>query len=370
MATVITGGPGTGKTTAIRTMIRLFSRFGLKILLAAPTGRAAKRMSEATGMEARTIHRLLEHKYDGDGSSSFQKNEKNLLEAQVLIIDEVSMVDLILFYSLLKAVPPGCRLIMVGDVDQLPSVGAGSVLRDIIASGVIPCVRLETVFRQASESLISVNAHRINQGLFPVYNRKNKDFFFIAEDDPEKVARLIMELCLERLPGYGSYDPMEEIQVLTPMRKTPVGVERLNRLLQQELNPPSRHKEELPYGGMVFRLGDKVMQIRNNYQKEVFNGDIGRITCIDVQEGEVIVSFPDFKGVRNVSFELMELDELVLAYAVSIHKSQGSEYPVVIIPVVTQHFILLQRNLLYTGITQEKAGYSGRHFKSDGNCHS
>lgn len=352
--TVITGGPGTGKTTAIRTMIRLFKRFGLKVLLAAPTGRAAKRMSEATGMEARTIHRLLEYSHIEGESPSFQRNEKNPLEAGVLIIDEVSMVDLLLFYNLLKAVPMGCRLILVGDVDQLPSVGAGNVLRDVIASGVIPCVRLHTIFRQASESMIIVNAHRINQGKFPVYHSRRKDFFFISEDDPEKVACIIAELCRERLPGFGSYDPVEDIQVLTPMRRTPVGVDRLNRLLQQELNPPSRQKKELNYGNVVFRLGDKVMQIRNNYRKEVFNGDIGRITYIDAHEGEISVSYPDLKGSRDVLYDLTELDELVLSYAVSIHKSQGSEYPVVVMPVVTQHFILLQRNLLYTGITRAK----------------
>lgn len=352
--TVITGGPGTGKTTTIRTMIRLFKRFGLKTLLAAPTGRAAKRMSETTGMEARTIHRLLEYSHAEGESPSFQRNEKNPLEAGVVIIDEVSMVDLLLFYSLLKAIPAGCRLILVGDVDQLPSVGAGNVLRDVIASGVIPCVRLHTIFRQASESMIIVNAHRINQGKFPVYNSPRKDFFFISEDDPEKVARIIADLCRERLPGFGSFDSVEDIQVLTPMRKTPVGVDRLNRLLQQELNPPSRQKQELNYGNMVFRLGDKVMQIRNNYRKEVFNGDIGRIAFLDASEGELSVSYPDLQGSRNVSYDLTELDELVLAYAVSVHKSQGSEYPVVVMPVVTQHFILLQRNLLYTGITRAK----------------
>ncbi len=352
--TVITGGPGTGKTTTIRALIKLFRRFGLKILQAAPTGRAAKRMSEATGMEARTIHRLLEYSYVEGQGPSFQKNEKNLLEAQVLIIDEVSMVDLILFYNLLKAVPPGCRLILVGDVDQLPSVGAGNVLRDVIASEAVPCVRLQTIFRQASESMIIVNAHRINRGEFPLYNRKQKDFFFISEDDPEKVAQLIVELCLERVPGFGSFDPVEDIQVLTPMRRTPVGVERLNQLLQLKLNPPSKQKNELSFGGTVFRLGDKVMQIRNNYRKEVFNGDIGRITYLDAQEGEIIVSYPDVKMSRDVSYDPAELDELVLSYAVSIHKSQGSEYPVVVMPVVTQHFILLQRNLLYTGITRAK----------------
>ncbi len=351
---VITGGPGTGKTTIIRAMIRLFRRYGLKTLLAAPTGRAAKRMSEATGMEARTIHRLLEYNHAEGEVPSFQKNEKNPLEAGVLIIDEVSMVDLLLFNSLLKAVPAGCRLVLAGDVDQLPSVGAGSVLRDVIASGVIPCVRLQTIFRQAAESTIVTNAHRINRGKFPVYNQGQKDFYFIAEQDPERVAHLIVELCRERIPRFASFDPVEEIQVLTPMRKTPVGVERLNRLLQQELNPPAGQKQELNYGSTVFRLGDKVMQIRNDYRKEVFNGDIGRIASINAAEGEMTVSYPELNALRHVPYELNELDELVLSYAVSIHKSQGSEYPVVVMPVVTQHYILLQRNLLYTGITRAK----------------
>ena len=353
--TVITGGPGTGKTTAIRTLIKLFQRFGQKILLAAPTGRAAKRMSEATGTEARTIHRLLEYNYTAPGEGpGFQRNEKNLLEAQVIIIDEVSMVDLLLFYNLLKAIPLGCRLVLVGDVDQLPSVGAGNVLRDIIASGTIPCVRLQTIFRQASESMIIVNAHRINQGEFPIYNRSQKDFFFLSENDPEKVAQLIVDLSHHRIPNFASLDPLDEIQVLTPMRRTPVGVERLNKLLQQELNPPSVKKQELNNGEIVFRLGDKVMQIRNNYRKEVFNGDMGRITYLDPREGEIIVAYPDFNQYREVPYDLTELDELVLSYAVSIHKSQGSEYPAVVMPLVTQHFIMLQRNLLYTGITRAK----------------
>lgn len=351
---VITGGPGTGKTTTIRAMISLFRRYGQKTLLAAPTGRAAKRMSEATGMEACTIHRLLDYSHvEGEGPS-FQKDEKNPLEAGVIIIDEVSMIDLLLFYSLLKAVPPGCRLVLVGDVDQLPSVGAGSVLRDVISSGVLPCVRLQTIFRQASRSMITINAHRINQGKFPIYNRRREDFYFIEEDDPEKVAHLIVELCRERIPRFTSFDPMEEIQVLTPMRKTLVGVERLNRLLQQGLNPSAGHKPEVNYGSTIFRLGDKVMQVRNNYRKEVFNGDSGRITAINAAEGELNVTYPDSGTLRHVTYDLKELDELVLSYAVSIHKSQGSEYPVVIMPMVTQHYILLQRNLLYTGITRAK----------------
>ncbi len=352
--TVITGGPGTGKTTTIRTLIKIFQRCGLKVMLAAPTGRAAKRMSEATAMEAKTIHRLLEYSYVEGKGFSFQKNEHSKLTAGALILDEFSMVDLVLFYNLLKALPDECRLVLVGDVDQLPSVGAGNVLRDIIASGVVPCVRLQTIFRQARESMIVVNAHRVNSGEFPVLNRRQKDFFFIKEENPEGVARLIVDLCRERLPQFGSFDPVDEIQVLTPMRRTPVGVERLNQVLQQELNPPARHKKEVASGGTVFRLGDKVMQVRNNYEKEVFNGDIGRITAMDLEEGELTVSYPDLHFSRDVVYDLMELDDLVLSYAVSVHKSQGSEYPVVVMPVVTQHYILLQRNLLYTGITRAR----------------
>ena len=351
---VITGGPGTGKTTIIRALIKLFERYRLRIMLAAPTGRAARRMADATGMEAKTIHRLLEYTFTEGEGFRFQRGEDNPLSAQVIIIDEVSMVDLILFYNLLKALPPGCRLIMVGDVDQLPSVGAGNVLRDVLSSETVPSVRLQTIFRQARESMIVVNAHQINKGEFPYLNRREKDFFFIPEDDPDKVTQLIVELCRERLPSFGSFDPLEEIQVLTPMRRTKAGVEILNNLLQKELNPPSRYKGELASGGFKFRLGDKVMQIRNNYEKDVFNGDIGRITEIDGEEGHLIVTFADNLSRREVVYDIAALDELVLAYAVSVHKSQGSEYPVVVMPVITQHYILLQRNLLYTAITRAR----------------
>lgn len=351
---VITGGPGTGKTTTIRALIGLFSRYGLKIALAAPTGRAARRMSEATGLEAKTIHRLLEYSFiEGEGFR-FQRDGNNPLAAQVVIVDEISMVDLILFYSLLKALAPGCRLIMVGDVDQLPSVGAGNVLRDVLTSETVPSVRLKTIFRQARESMIVVNAHRINQGEFPHLNQRDKDFFFIAEENPEKVTQIIVELCRERLPAYGSFDPLDEIQVLTPMRRTQAGVYILNNLLQKELNPPTRYKGEMTSGGVTYRLGDKVMQIRNNYEKEVFNGDIGRISEIDNEEGGMIVTYMDHLNRRDVVYETGDLDELVLAYAVSVHKSQGSEYPVVVMPVITQHYILLQRNLLYTAITRAR----------------
>lgn len=353
-ATVITGGPGTGKTTTIRLLLKVFQRQNCKIMLAAPTGRAAKKMAETTGQEARTIHRLLEYAFVEGQGFCFQRDRNNPLPADVLILDEVSMVDLLLFYNLLQALPPGCRLILVGDVDQLPAVGAGNVLRDLIASATIPCIRLQTIFRQARESMIVVNAHRINKGKFPFFNRQQKDFFFIREENPEKVARIIVDLCRERLPAFASFDSLEEIQVLTPMRKTPVGVERLNQLLQQELNPPARHKKEVVSRGMTLRLGDKVMQLRNNYTKEVFNGDAGRISFVDPEEGELVVAYPESQETREVAYDLSAMDELTLAYAISVHKSQGSEFPAVVMPVVTQHYILLQRNLLYTGITRAK----------------
>lgn len=351
---IITGGPGTGKTTTIRALISLFKKLRKQVLLAAPTGRAAKRVTEATGEGARTIHRWLEYNYTKEEGFSFLRGEERPLEADVIIIDESSMIDLLLMYNLIKAIPPGCRLILVGDTDQLPAVGAGNVLKDLIQCGRIPCIRLGTVFRQARESMIVVNAHRVNRGQFPLFNVRGKDFYFVEEEDPEKISSRIVGLCRERIPAFGPFDPVEDIQVLSPMRRTPVGVDRLNRLLQEALNPPLRNGVEIKSGGATFRPGDKVMQIRNNYKKEVFNGDIGRIAAIDKEEGELIVSYPDLVLPRTVVYEFGELDELALAYAVSIHKSQGSEYPVVIFPVVTQHFMLLQRNLLYTGITRAK----------------
>lgn len=351
---VITGGPGTGKTTTIRSLLTLFQQQGLEVMLAAPTGRAAKRMTEATNMEAKTLHRLLEYsQVDGEGFV-FQRNEDRPLKAHVVIVDEVSMVDLLLFYHLLKAIPEGCKLILVGDMDQLPSVGAGNVLRDIIASGAVPVAKLETIFRQAGESAIITNAHLVNSGVMPDVSGRADDFFFIQESEPEKILAAVLDLCGTRLPRYKNKDAVADIQVLSPMRRNILGVDNMNLHLQEKLNPPAPYKTEIRGGGTTFRLGDKVMQIRNNYQKEVFNGDTGRITYINKEDAEVIVCYPDVGGVRDVTYDLAELDELTLSYAVSVHKSQGSEYPVVVLPVVTQHYILLQRNLLYTAITRAK----------------
>jgi exodeoxyribonuclease V alpha subunit len=351
---IVTGGPGTGKTTTIRALLSLFHLLKQKVLLAAPTGRAAKRVSEATGEEAFTIHRLLEYSHiEGEGFR-FLRHAERPLEADVIIIDESSMVDLMLMYHLVRAIPAGCRLIMVGDADQLPAVGAGNVLKDLLDSGILPAVRLNHIFRQARESLITVNAHRVNRGEMPYLNVRDRDFFFIEEAVPEMVARRVVQLCCERIPNYGPFDPVADVQVITPMRRTAAGVERLNRLLQNALNPYDRRKSEVTVHGVTFRLGDKVMQIRNNYQKEVYNGDIGIISEIDLEEGLLTVTFRDAAVDRPVAYDFSELDELTLSYAISVHKSQGSEYPVIVMPVITQHYLLLQRNLLYTGITRAK----------------
>jgi exodeoxyribonuclease V alpha subunit len=345
---IITGGPGTGKTTIITAILRIFQQLKLRIFLAAPTGRAAKRMNEATGWEAKTIHRLLEYSpYKG----GFKKDQDDPLEADVVIIDETSMVDTLLMYHLLKAIPSHAHLILVGDVDQLPSVGPGNVLKDIIKSGRFTVVRLTEIFRQAQESMIVVNAHKVNQGQFPVLKeidkREKNDFQFIQEEDPEKILQNILDLCSERIPKHFRFHPLREIQVLAPMHKGIIGVANLNIELQKRLNPG---QSGITHGARNFRLGDKVMQIVNNYDKDVFNGDIGWISKIDPEEREVAI---DFDG-RLVPYDYSDLDEVVLAYAVSVHKSQGSEYPVVILPVVTQHYLLLQRNLIYTGITRAK----------------
>jgi exodeoxyribonuclease V alpha subunit len=341
---VITGGPGTGKTTIINAILKIFSKLKVKTLLAAPTGRAANRMSEATGHEAKTIHRLLEYSFAKGG---FQKNEEKPLACDLLILDEVSMIDTVLMHHLTKAIPTFATVILVGDVNQLPSVGAGNVLNDIIASGIIPVVELKEIFRQARESRIIVNAHKINNGILPAFEDDvpDNDFYFIQQEDPEKVLEIILELTRERIPKRFGFDPVDDIQVLTPMHKGVVGAGNLNTELQKSLNPS---QEEITRGNSNFRMNDKVMQIRNNYDKEVFNGDIGRIAGMRPDENEITVLFDG----RSVDYEFYELDELVLAYAVSVHKSQGSEYPAVVIPVLPQHYILLQRNLIYTAVTR------------------
>ena len=341
---VLTGGPGTGKTTTTLGIITAFREARARILLAAPTGRAAKRLSETTGMEAKTIHRLLEVK----PPEGYQKNEENPLEGDVLIVDECSMIDILLMYNLLKAVPDSMRVILVGDVDQLPSVGAGNVLADLIASGAVPVIRLTRIFRQAQGSRIILNAHRINRGMeIDMRGGRDSDFFFAGRETPEEAADLIVQYVSQNLPGYYRADRIRDIQVLTPMQRGVVGAVNLNQRLQEALN---RTNICLKRGGTQYRLHDKVMQIRNDYDKEVFNGDIGFISSVDMEERELKV---DFDG-RQVPYDVSELDELVLAYACTIHKSQGSEYPIVVMPFMMTHYIMLQRNLLYTGVTRAK----------------
>ncbi len=342
---VLTGGPGTGKTTTTLGLIELFKELKLKIILAAPTGRAAKRMSETTGREAKTIHRLLEY---SPKNGTFTRDVKNPIKTDVIILDEVSMIDILLMNSLLKAVLPGTFLILIGDVDQLPSVGPGNLLKDIIDSETIPVVRLTKIFRQDWRSLIIVNAHRVNEGKYPVIKgERERDFYFIEEEEPQLAAQKIIDLCTVRLPSKYKIDPVDDIQVLSPMYKGEVGADNLNYSLREALNSKGK---EIKYGNYSFRINDKVMQIKNNYDKEVFNGDIGRINHINVEDHILEVNFYG----RKVGYDFSELNELVLAYAITVHKSQGSEYRIVIIPVMTQHYLLLQRNLLYTGITRAK----------------
>lgn len=340
---VLTGGPGTGKTTTTQGIIAAYRAAGLRVLLAAPTGRASKRMSEATGMEAKTIHRLLEF----NPQDGYKRNDDNPLEGDVLIVDECSMIDIILMYNLMKAIPVQMRLILVGDIDQLPSVGAGNVLRDIIDSGQVPVIRLTRIFRQAQSSRIVMSAHAINQGRYPdTSNGKDTDFFFIRKDDPEQVAEEIVKLVKHRLPkAYNQ--PLSNIQVLTPMQRSVVGAGNLNMLLQQALNTSTLG---ISRGGINYKLGDRVMQIRNNYDKNVFNGDIGIIEKVNMEDRTLCIRFDG----SLVEYEASELDEVTLAYATTIHKSQGSEYPIVVIPVLMTHFVMLQRNLIYTGITRAK----------------
>jgi exodeoxyribonuclease V alpha subunit len=344
---VITGGPGTGKTTIINAILKIFAAKQTKIMLAAPTGRAAKRMSETTGHEAKTIHRMLEFNMRKGG---FKKNEESPLDCQLLIVDEASMIDTLLMHHLLKAIPPTSTFIMVGDVNQLPSVGAGNVLKDIIDAGIAPVVQLNEIFRQAKESSIIVNAHKINEGIIPNLKsnqEKLNDFYFIEQEEPGKVLEMIIDLVKKRIPKRFGFDSVNDIQVLTPMHRGTAGAGNLNLELQKALNPG---EEGVLRGGRLFKVKDKVMQIVNNYDKEVYNGDIGRISSIDEEAKEVTVIIDD----REVTYDYSDLDEIVHAYAVSIHKSQGSEYPVVVIPILTQHYVLLQRNLLYTGVTRGK----------------
>lgn len=369
---IITGGPGTGKTTTINTIIRYFEQEEMEILLAAPTGRAAKRMTEATGYEARTVHRLLELTGIPDDSTSsagmhFERNEENPLDADAIIIDETSMVDIYLMHALLRAVNPGTRLILVGDVNQLPSVGPGNVLRDLIDSGCFNVVRLTRIFRQAAESDIIVNAHRINGGEQIPLGKPSRDFLFIRREHPDAIISAMITLIREKLPGYVHADPFE-IQIMTPMRKGALGVERLNSILQEYLNPKSPDKAEREAGGVIYRVGDKVMQIKNNYQIEweirnrygipvdggtgVFNGDIGKIRSINAFAEQLTVEFDEGK---MVDYSFRQLEELELAYAITIHKSQGSEYPAVIVPIHSGPRMLMTRNLIYTAVTRARS---------------
>lgn len=363
---VITGGPGTGKTTTINAVIRYFEMEGMDIFLAAPTGRAAKRMSETTGFEARTIHRMLELNGGMEGNAGFERNEQNPLETDVIIIDEMSMVDITLMCALLKAVAGGTRLILVGDVNQLPSVGPGSVLKDIIESQRFHVVRLNKIFRQAAQSDIIVNAHKINRGEEVVLDNKSMDFFFLKRYDANVIISIVIQLIQQKLPKFVDATPFD-IQVLTPMRKGLLGVERLNSILQQYLNPADDKKKEKEHGGVVFREGDKVMQVKNNYQIEweirskyglaidkglgIFNGDMGVIRSINAYQENMTIEFDEG---RMVEYSFKQLDELELAYAITIHKSQGSEYPAVVIPLLTGPRMLMNRNLLYTAVTRAK----------------
>ncbi len=345
---VLTGGPGTGKTTTLRTVIGVLERTGHRFMLASPTGRAAKRLSEATGQPARTLHRLLGF---SPAERGFTFNEDNPLDADMIVVDEASMIDLMLLYSLLKALRPDTHLLLVGDIDQLPSVGAGNVLHDMIESGVGPVTRLDVIFRQAETSHIIRNAHRINRGEQPDTSNQSSDFFLFPADEPERAAELLIEIVQERLPRRFSFDPVRDIQVLAPMYRGPVGVSALNEALQERLNPnPKGRIMERRLAGHLFRTGDKVIQTRNNYDKDVFNGDIGRVYGFDMTNQIMIV---DVDG-RQVKYDFAEADELMHAYCISVHRAQGSEYPCVVLPVMTQHYMMLQRNLLYTAVTRAR----------------
>lgn len=345
---IITGGPGTGKSTITKAILAITEKLSPKIWLAAPTGRAAKRMAEICRRKTFTIHSMLEMDFTSGG---FKRGKQNPLECDLLVVDEASMIDTMLLYSLLKAVPSHARLLLIGDVDQLPSVGAGSVLKDLIDSGRLPVHRLKQIFRQAAHSRIIVNAHRIQEGQFPeLSNGAESDFLFINCEDPAEIVAKIVRLVKEELPATHKLHPLEEIQVLSPMKRGPIGIEQLNQHLQKALNPAASLGKGSSRMGQTFYVGDKVMQIRNNYQKEVYNGDIGRVLCIDSVEGFLVVRFDE----KEVEYDLHELDELVLAYAVSVHKYQGSECPCIVMPIHTSHYKLLKKNLLYTAVTRGK----------------
>ncbi|MBC7251644.1 MAG: ATP-dependent RecD-like DNA helicase [Anaerolineae bacterium] len=344
--TVLTGGPGTGKTTTVQTIIQLLEARRHSYVLASPTGRAAKRLSEATNRPAKTVHRLLEY----SPAEGFQRNENNPLPVDMVIVDEASMLDLLLTNHLLKAIPPDAHLLLVGDVDQLPSVGAGNVLRDVIDSGQAAVVRLDTIFRQAADSYIVLNAHRINHGQMPLFPKRARDFFLFVKDDPQEAADLLVDIVQNRIPRKFGLRPLEDIQVLSPMYRGAVGVSNLNARLQAALNPPAENKSERRLGGRVFREGDRVIQLRNNYDLEVFNGDVGRIKTIDPINQTLVV---DMDG-RLVTYDWADADQLAHAFAISVHKSQGSEYPAVVMPVMTTHYVMLTRPILYTGVTRAR----------------
>lgn len=345
---ILTGGPGTGKTMTLRTLIQVLQQRGERFLLASPTGRAAKRLSEATGAEATTLHRLLE--FTPMSGIGFKRNADNPLDASIVIVDEVSMLDILLANNLLKALPSQSHLLLVGDADQLPSVGPGRVLRDMLDSEAVPSIHLDTIFRQAADSGIIANAHRINQGEQP-HLRGLNDFFFFPAAEPERCAELVVEVVAERIPRRFGLDPRRDIQVLSPTHRGPAGVASLNSLLQAALNPPAAGRAEHRMGATTFRVGDRVLQLRNNYDLDVYNGDIGEVTAIDDVEQTLTVLYD---AEREVSYDFSLLDELTLAYAISVHKSQGAEYPCVVLPMLTAHYTLLQRNLVYTGVTRAK----------------
>lgn len=344
---ILTGGPGTGKSTITRSIIELLRLQRASVLLCAPTGRAAKRLSDATGIEAKTIHRLLEYKPTARGS--FVRDHANPLDADLIIVDETSMVDILLMNHLLDAIDPGSHLLLVGDSDQLPSVGPGNVLNDLIASQVLPITRLETIFRQSEDSYIVFNAHRINRGEMPVFSKESVDFFLFPEEDPQRTADRVVELVTSRIPERFGYHPLTDIQVLAPMHRGPAGVTELNNRLQAALNPPNG-RSEIKFGQRSFLPNDRVMQIVNNYDLQVFNGDLGFLQGIDLEDHQISINYDN----RTVIYDYTQLHELVHAYAISIHKSQGSEFPVVVIPLLKQNFMMLQRNLLYTAITRAR----------------